>query len=197
MPRMVEVDEEQLLRDQNLRKLVEKVMADPEAAVLVEQAVKKIDPNAKTPKLDARKAVVEPVDQLRKEMADFIKAQNEDREKRDAEAKRNDLKAKVEAGFAELRARGWMPDGIKKVEELMEQKGLLDPLDAADLYEKRNPPPAPTTPTGGGWNFPEIPTGADANSYEKALLDSKGQNDLIAERQAMEVLNEIRGARRN
>ena len=196
MAKFVEVDEEQLLRDQKLRGLIEKVMADPEAAVLVEQAVKKIDPNAKTPKLDARKAVAEPVDQLRKEMADFIKAQNEDREKREAEANRATITAKVDAGFAKLRQAGWTEDGIKSVEALMNEKGLLDPLDAADLYEKRNPPPLPTTPTGGAWNFPEIPKDG-GNDYEKLLIDSKGGNDLIAEREAMAVLNEIRGSRRN
>jgi len=195
MPKMVEIDEEQFLRDQRLRDVVAKVYAHPEAAALIEQAVKFIDPNAKTPKLDAKKAVTEPIDEVKKQLADFIKAQNEANEKRDAEAKRGELKARVESGLAKLRDEGWTADGIKAVEALMEEKGILDPLDAAAIYEKKNPPPLPTTPTGGGWNFPEIPKDG-GNSYEKALLDSKGQNDLIAERQAMEVLNEIRGASR-
>jgi hypothetical protein len=196
MAKTVEIDEVELLRSQQLRATVEKILAHPEGRELVERAHKLVDPNAKTPALDAKKVVTEPIEQVRTELANFIKAQNEANEKREAEANRSAIKNKVDAGMAELKARGWTTDGLKAVETLMEEKGLLDPLDAADLYEKRNPPPIPTTPSGGGWNFPEIPKdGGDA--YEKALLDSKGQNDLIAERQAMEVLNEIRGARRN
>jgi len=196
MGKMVEVDEEQLLRDQRLRALVEKIYAHPEAGVLVEQAAKLVDPNAKTPKLDAKKAVTEPMSAVEKKLEEFIAAQTKAQQERDAENKRNELKTRVDTGIANLRRQGWTDEGIKAVEKLMEDKGILDPLDAAAIYEKHNPPPAPTTPSGGAWNFPEIPKdGGDL--FEKALLDSKGQNDLIAEREAMNVLNEIRGSRRN
>ncbi len=196
MPKLVEIDETELLRSQQLRQTVEKILAHPEGRELVERAHKLVDPNAKTPALDAKKAVIEPIDEVKKQLADFIKAQNESNEKRDAEAKRIELKSRFETGIATLRQRGWTDEGIKAVEKLAEEKGLLDPLDAADIYEKRNPPPIPSTPTGGAWNFPEVPSAADANSYEKALLESKGQNDIIAEREALAVLNEIRGASR-
>jgi hypothetical protein len=196
MAKLVEIDETELLRSQQLRATVEKILAHPEGRELVERAHKLVDPNAKTPALDAKKVVTEPIEQIRSEMTEFFKKQNEANEKREAEANRAAIQSKVDAGLAKLKRDGWTPEGIKAVEALMEEKGLLDPLDAADLYEKRNPPAMPATPSGGSWNFPEIPKdGGDA--YEKALLDSKGSNDLIAERQAMEVLNEIRGARRN
>lgn len=194
MPK-IEVDEEVFLRNENLRKTVERVMADPESAVLVEQAIKRIDPNAKTPRLDARKTQTEPVDALRKEMSEFIAAQNKDREERDAKANRDALQAKIDAGFAKLRQDGYNDEGIKKIEALMQEKGLLDPTDAAIIFERMHPPAAPATPSGGAWNFPEIPKDG-GNTYEKALLDSKGNNDLVAERQALEVLAEIRGAGR-
>lgn len=194
MPK-IEVDEEDFLRSQKLRATVERVMSDPDAAVLVEQAIKKIDPNAKTPRLDARKTQTEPVDALRKEMSEFIAAQNKQNSDREEKAQRDALTARVEAGFVKLRQDGYNPEGIKKIEELMEQKGLLDPLDAAIIFERMHPPAAPVVPTGGAWNFPEIPKDG-GNAYEKALLDSKGNNDLIAERQALEVLAEIRGASR-
>jgi hypothetical protein len=196
MPKLVEIDETELLRSQQLRATVEKILAHPEGRELVERAHKLVDPNAKTPALDAKKVVTEPIEQVRTELANFIKAQNEANEKREAEANRAAIKSKVDSGMAALKARGWTTEGLKAVEALMEEKGLLDPLDAADLYEKRNPPALPATPSGGSWNFPEIPKdGGDA--FEKALLDTKGSDDRVAERQAMEVLNEIRGARRN
>ena len=195
MPKTVEVDETELLRSQQLRATVEKIMAHPEGRELVERAHKLVNPDAKTPTLDAKKTVTEPVEQLRKDMADFIKAQNEANEKREAEAHRSSLKARVDQGIADLRRQGWTDDGIKAVEKLMEDKGILDPLDAAAIYEKHNPPPMPTTPVGGAWNFPEIPKDG-GNGYEKALLETKGQNDLIVEREALNVLNEIRGASR-
>lgn len=197
MPKTVEISEEDFLRDQNLRSLVQRIMADPKARVLVEQAHKIVEPNAKTPTLDAQKTASEPIESLRKEMSDFIAAQNKANEERTANEKRAELQAKIDAGFAHLRQReGYNEDGIKKVEEIMQAKGILDPLDAATIFEKQNPPPAPSTPVGGAWNFPDIPKdGGDA--YEKSLLDSKGQNDLIAEREALRILQEIRGTRRN
>jgi hypothetical protein len=194
MPK-IEVDEEDFLRSQKLRATVERVMSDPDAAVLVEQAIKKIDPNAKTPRLDARKTVAEPVDALRKEITDFIAAQNKDREERDSQAKRDALQAKIDAGFTKLRQDGYNDEGIKKIEALMQEKGLLDPTDAAIIFERMHPPAAPVVPTGGAWNFVDSPKdGGDV--YERALLDSKGNNDLIADRKALEVLAEIRGAGR-
>lgn len=194
MPK-IEVDEEEFLRSQKLRATVERVMADPDAAVLVEQAIKKIDPNAKTPRLDARKTQTEPVDALRKEMSEFIAAQNKRNEENEAQAKRDAMKARIDAGFAKLRQDGYNDEGIKKIEALMEEKGLLDPTDAAIIFERMHPPAAPVVPSGGAWNFPEIPKDGGSD-YEKSLLDSKGNNDLIAERKALEVLAEIRGAGR-
>ena len=77
MARMVEVDEEQLLRDQKLRALFDKVYAHPESAALLEQAAKMVEPGIKTPRLDAKKAMTEPLSAIEKKMDDFIKAQNE------------------------------------------------------------------------------------------------------------------------
>ena len=195
MPKTVEVDETEFLTNQNLRALVEKIMADPKRRAEVERLHKEVDPNAKTPTLDSMKSTEEPITALRKEMADFIKAQNEANTKRETDAQLAALTAKRDAGFAELRTKhGYNPDGIKKIEEIMEKKGILDPLDAAVIFERDNPPPAPVQSSSSSWNFPEIPKdGGDA--YEKALLDSRGNNDLIAERRAMEVLQEIRGNR--
>jgi hypothetical protein len=195
MPKTVEVDEVDFQRNQALRQTVEKIMAHPEARLLVEQAHKLVVPDAKTPTLDAQKKQSEPIDALRKEVSDFIKAQNEANTKRETDAQLAALTARRDAGFAELRTKhGYNPDGIKKIEEIMEKKGILDPLDAAVIFERDNPPPAPVQSSSSSWNFPEIPKdGGDA--YEKALLDSRGNNDLIAERRAMEVLQEIRGNR--
>lgn len=192
----VEVDEEDFLRSQRLRGVVEKIMSDPKARVLVEQAHKLVDANAKTPTLDAQKTTTEPVVSLEKKIDEFISSQTKAQQEREAENKRAELRSKVETGIAKLRQDGWTDDGIKAVEKIMEDQGILDPAIAAAYHEKLHPPQVPTTPSGGAWNFPEIPKdGGDA--YEKALLDSKGQNDIIAEREAMNVLNEIRGARRN
>ncbi len=194
MPK-IEVDEEDFLRNQKLKATVEKIMADPKARVLVEQAHKLVDANAKTPTLDQQKTIIEPVSAVEKKLDDFIAAQIKSQQERDAENKRNAMQQRIDSGIAKLRQDGWTDDGIKAVEKLMEEQGILDPAIAAAYHEKQHPPQLPAVSSGATWNFAEIPKDG-GNAYEKALLDTRGQNELVAEKQAMEVLNEIRGVRR-
>ncbi len=76
MPKMIEIDEEQFVKDTKLRETVAKIMSNPDAALKVEEALKMVDPAARTPRLDQAKVVQEPVAALRKEIDD-LKAAND------------------------------------------------------------------------------------------------------------------------
>jgi hypothetical protein len=195
MPKMVEIDEEQLLRDKNLRAQVERIMGNPDARLLVEQAAKLVDPNAKTPTLDQKKIVEEPVSKLEAKMDAFIAAQNKDREEREAKAKREEIHNQVTSGLARLRAAGWTDDGVKGVEKLMEEKGLLDVDIAAAFFEKQHPPQAPIKSGGtGAWNFLDQAPEGDADL--KKLVENRGQSEGLIDKMAMDALAEIRGQSR-
>lgn len=195
MPKMVEVDEEQLLQSQRLRATVEKIMADPKARVLVEQAHKLVDANAKTPTLDAQKTANEPLEAIQKQVSDFIAAQTKASEDAATKRKLDEIEAKKTSGLAQLRANGWTDEGIKGVEKIMEEQGILDPDIAAAYFEKLHPPQTPIKPGGSGaWNFLDMPKEGDDDL--KKLVETKGEHDGLLQKMAMDALAEVRGTSR-
>lgn len=195
MPKMVEISEEDFLANQSLRNTVAKLRSDPKAWALVEQAAKVVDPNVKTPTIDAQTAANEPIAALRKEMQDFMAAQTKERTDRETADKLAALERNKTAGIAKLRAEGWTDEGIKGVEKIMEEKGILDPIDAAAVFEKHHPPAIPVTPaSAGSWNFMAL---ADDTSADiKKLVESKGESEQLVQKMAIDALNDIRGASR-
>ena len=191
----VEIDEAELLNLRRLQGVASKIVANPKAKALLEQAHKVIDPNAPTPTLDQEKIVAEPMQAALKRVADLEEQIKKDKEEREQADKLSRLNATVESGFAKLRADGWQEDGIKKVDELMKEKGILDPIIAAAYIEKSMPKADPVTPTGtGSWNF--IEGVQDGEADLKKLIDSKGNNESLADKMARDALNEIRGQSR-
>lgn len=193
MPKMVEIDEAEFLNNQTLRQTVAKILANPQAAKLVEQAHKLVDPNAKTPRLDQEAIVTAPVTELKKTVEELNKKIEDDKTAREQADKLAGLKAKVDAGYAQLRKDGWTDEGIEGVKKLSEEKGILDPLDAAAIFLRDHPPQAPATPSGGtgAWNF--VDSVGDNEADLKKLLDSKGDNNMLVDKMARDALNEIRG----
>jgi hypothetical protein len=198
MARTVEVDEEQLQRDTQLRTMLTKIMANPQAAKLAEQAYKMVEPNARTPHLDQDKIIQEPIAELSKKFDEYVTAQKTAKEEEEARRKVESLSAQIDAGLNKLRASGgWTDEGISEVKKLMEEKGILDPDIAAAYFEKLHPAPVPLTPRGSGaWNFLSPPTGTDADDNIKKLIESKGDSDPLVDKIVRDVLNDARGSRR-
>jgi hypothetical protein len=192
---MVEVDEEQLRRDSVLRATVAKILQDPKAKRLMEQAHKMVDKDAVTPGLDTEEKIEAAVGATKAEIEALKKQLAEDREKREHEAKVGALQKSIEDGIAKLVSEGWMPDGITAVRKLMEDKGIVDPAIAAAYYEKTHPAPAPVAGGGGPWNFIEASAAGDDPDWKK-LIETKGENDAIVDKMARDALNDMRGVPR-
>ena len=191
----VEIDEVELLRLRRQDQTVHALMANPKAKRKVLEAYKEHDPSAKIPELDMEEAARKPVEDLSKTVAELQKQMADDKAEREKQAKLDQLNGSVEAGFAKLRRGGWQDEGIEAVRKLMDEKGILDPEIAAAYYEKQHPPQAPATPSGvGGWNFVENVQDSEADL--KKLLESKGNNESLADKMAREALQEVRGALR-
>jgi hypothetical protein len=193
----VEIDEEQYLRDQQLRRALEKVVANPKAKLLLQEAHKMVDPQAITPELDREKSESERITAMRKEFDDFKAAVEKEKAEAAAARQAEALKLSVDTGLARLKREQHLTDeGIAAVRKLMEEKGILNADDAFAIFERQNPAPPPLTPRGNGaWNFLDIPEGQDGAAYAKKLLDSKGANDLVLDGEVNATLNNIRGAR--
>ena len=191
----VEIDEVELLRLRRQDQTVHALMANPKAKRKVLEAYKEHDPNAKIPELEMEEAARKPVEDLSKTVADLQKQLADDKAEREKQAKLDQINGSVEAGFAKLRRGGWQDEGIEAVRKLMDEKGILDPEIAAAYYEKQHPPQAPATPSGvGGWNF--VDNVQDTEKDLKSLLESKGNNEALADKMAREALQEVRGALR-
>lgn len=192
---MVEIDEAEVRRYQTLGRTVQTILRHPQAKLLVQQAHKMVDANAVTPELDQLQVVNTPIVELNKKLDTFITESQKQTQERDQKTRIDALQSQHSTGIAQLRRDGWTDEGIKGVETLMQEKGLLDPLDAAAIYEKAHPPQVPATPSGSGaWNFAEGVT--DDMADIKKLLDTKGDNDLVVEKMAHGILNEMRTSRR-
>lgn len=172
---------------------VHNIMANPKAKRKIFEAVKEADPNAKIPELEIEEAARQPVLELQEQVTKLSKQIEEDAAKREQDTKLSALRGGVDEGKRKLRQSGWTDEGIAAVEKVMEDKGIIDVEVAAAYYEKQHPPAAPAMPRGqGNWGFVE--SVHDDEKDLKAMVESRGQNEMLADKMAREVLNEFRGA---
>jgi hypothetical protein len=195
MPK-VEIDEAEFLRLSKLNNFVHAGLQNPEAARLIERASKLIDPNIKTPRLDQDAAIQTPMQKMQEDMAALRKKIDDDA----AAATQNQTLAALgkqrEEGFRALRRSGWTEDGIKAVETLMDEKGILDPEIAAAYHEKHHPPANVSMPGAtGSWNFMEQ-VADDTDADLKKLIETKGEDSMVVDHIARKSLQEIRSQAR-
>lgn len=194
----IEVDEEVWNQNEGIRKVVAAIAADPKRRAALEKLHKEVDPNIKTPALDAEKAVIEPVEAVRKEFEDYKKAQEEKEAKAADESRRARMTSEYEDGRRWMKENKWTPEGIEAVEKIMADKGILDHKIAAAYFEKENPPQPPAMPGGtGSWNFLELPADDKGDVDIKKLIESahnkdEGRLDRVATKMAADALNEFR-----
>ena len=136
----IEVDEEEVRASRTLRQTLSKVLANPKAKLLMQQAHKMVDATAITPELDQAALVTEPVLEMQKRLDDMEKTRKEEKAEAEKNAKLNAITGSIEAGKARLRRDGWTDEGIAGVEKIMDEKGILDPEIAAAYFEKLHPP---------------------------------------------------------
>lgn len=199
---MVEVDEVQLQQSHQLRKTFDTWLRNPKAKRKILEAQKLVDPKADIPELDE----VDPIEEIRastaKEIAE-LKKQLEDKDAaRERDGRIAQLQAMKDTGIKKLREGRYTDEGIKAVEKIMEEKGILDPLDAAAIFERDHPPQAPVQQSGtGSWNFGELPSStddADEKYVDQLLKGGKnGISDGALSQRISQTINEVRGNARH
>ena len=192
----IEIDEAEYKRLAALNGFANNILKNPEAAKLLEKAAKMVDPNVKTPRLDQEAVIAQPIEELNKTVAQLQKQIEDDKAEQAKNRTLETLSRQRNEGFAQLRAQGYLDTGIEAVEKLMEAKGILDPLDAAAIYERSHPPQVPSNPTGtGAWNFMDS-VSDDSDKDLQKLIETKGDSDILADQMARKALNEVRQSAR-
>ena len=189
---LIEVDESEFAALKRVRDTVAKIANAPDAKKLLQKAHKLVDPNAVTPDLDADEVETKNKTEWQtkfQELETKIATDKAEREKNDSLAA---LNSKFEAGRAALRDQRYTAEGIEAVEKFMNERGIPDHLVAAAYLEKQNPPQEVMNPRAfGSFNFIEPPK--DDDTFLKALLDSKGDDDSAVLKAAVEAVGDLRG----
>lgn len=198
----VEVDELQLQQSNKLKQTVESWLKNPKARRKVLEAQKLVDPKAEIPELDEP----DPIEALRAEstaqIAALQKKIDDDAAARERDGRIQQLQSLKDTGIKRLREQRYTDDGIKAVEKIMEEKGILDPLDAAAIFERDHPPQMPVAQSGGSgsWNFGELPSStedADEKYVDQLLKAGKnGISDGALSQRISQTIGEVRGVAR-
>lgn len=195
MPK-IEVEQDEYERLGRIQTVLRTIVGNPKSKLLMEQAHKIVDPQAVTPELDRETAIKEPVSALEKKFDEYIAKQESERAERDKKEKLDAISAKYDTQKYELlngklTGERWTDEGVKKLEAFMQERGLIDFDIAVPAFERIHPPPPPATPSSTRWDFTEVATG-DADKDIKALLESRGQNEVLADKMAHDALREHR-----
>ena len=195
---MVEVDELQLQQSNRLKQTMETWLRNPKAKRKILEAQKLVDPKADIPELDEPDPIEEIKAATAKEIADLKKQIADDAAARERDGRIAQLQALKDNGIKKLREGRYTDEGIKAVEKIMEEKGILDPLDAAAIFERDHPPQAPVQQTGSGaWNFGDLPSStddADEKYVDQLLKGGKnGISDGALSQRIQQTINEVRG----
>lgn len=194
MPK-IEVDEEDFLRNEKLRKTVQAMMAKPSSAKLLKLAEKEIDPTVVHPELEVESMVNERVGKVEKSVTDAIAELRADREKEKSERNLERMQSSIEAGIANLRTtEGLTDEGEKALREMMTKKGIPDVDDAWAVFQRHNPPPPPAAPASGRM-FDVISAARSGNDeFIKGMIEARGENQQLVDKVAWDAINEVRGA---
>ena len=149
----IQIDENEYAELKRVADVAQLIGKNPEARARLQEAVAIAAPEQAGPEIRIRKEVTDRIGGLEKTITDFIGEQQKEREERKADEDRRRLENQWLSGRQKLRDAGYNDEGLTKVEELMEKRGIADHEAAMALFERENPPPEPVSTGGSRWNF--------------------------------------------
>lgn len=195
MPKMVEVDETELLNSRGVVATVQAMMRNPESRRRVLEAQKIVNPDAVIPELDAAKPYVAELKTIGESVSALNKRLDDEAAAREAEKRTNAFASAWEEQKANLRAQGYSDEGIAKIEEHAKTEGIPSLRAAAADFDRLHPPAAPVSPGGyNTWDFFKAP--ADDDTDMKKLLESRGEDEGLIRNMVDKTLVDIRGGAR-
>lgn len=123
-----ELTPQELAELRQAKGLLEQVYGSKETKVEFERMVKKLNPKAVTSE-DELAPHLQPLQEQVKNLTDKLAGINE-----------SALAWQKQEKLATLKTAGYTQEGIEKIEQIMKDKGIADPHDAAAIFDKLNPP---------------------------------------------------------
>jgi hypothetical protein len=185
---MHELDENQYAEYQRLVEITQLVQKNPKATRMLQEAIAEAAPDRIGPEIRIRNEVNEKLAGIEKMIADERAERAKEREERAAEEAKRDIEGRWLKGRSTLRAAGYNDEGISKIEELMEKRGVADHEVAAAYFERENPPPDPVVTGSQRFSFFDMPK--DDVSLE-ALM--KGDDEGFLRQAIPAALKDVRG----
>jgi len=179
-----EISEEQFLAFTSVTGTLQKMLTNPKSREMVLRAQKIVDPNVVIPELD--NPVVAEVDNMKKELDAFKKSQADKEAKTEADSK---VKSFTDKWEADMTKRKYTAEGVKKVEELCQQRGIADIEAGAALFEQLNPP---ATPIDYGESRFDMFQPPKDDKHMQELFATKGESNSAMRGLVAETLKEIR-----
>ncbi len=192
----IEIDEGEYKRLSALAQTAQAIYQHPEGRLMLEKAEKLVNPKAATPALDAHAAQIAPLEEINKKIGELTEMIGKDKADRETQAKIDQVAKMQEDAFARLRNNsGYTEAGIERVKAIMAEKGILDPVDAAIIWERREPQNQIATPTGS--NSVPLIEKLQSNQDEsiKQLFETRGESPAALEKLIQGALEEVRGGR--
>ena len=192
-----QITEEEFIRMQNLNGFAQSMLANPESARLLEQAAKIVNPNIKTPRLDAAAAAAQPLTSITESLAALNKRLDDEAAARANNDAVHQANTQRDKDIVALRKAGWNDAGIEAIEKVRTERGIASVLDAALVFEKIHPAPAPAMPgSAGAFNLNESINTAKPDEDIKKLLATRGREtnglEAISNKMIADTLADIR-----
>lgn len=190
----VDVDETEFVNQQNLAALYGKIWQNPQSRELLTRAAKIVNPNAVTPELDATDRVMSEITK-RDEKIDALQARlDADKAEREQATQLQTFQHSWEQKRGSLRKLGYTDDGIEKIEQLAQERGIVDLEAAAALFDRMNPPQQVTASSGFAPFDTFNPSDRDNENF-KALMEAKGDDPMTENKMIREALDDYRSGR--
>jgi hypothetical protein len=122
--------------------LLNQLMSNPETRRQTQLLVKKANPKASIPEIDAAQPLVGAINNQQKEI-DALKM----------ELMKRDAQADIDKKHGSLKSQGYTDEGIKNIEKLMVERNISDYDAGAALFDRMNPAPSVSSPSYVGQSF--------------------------------------------
>lgn len=172
---MPEISQAELEVLQRSRALLDTIYADPDHGMQVKRAVAKVRPDLTIPEL-ATEAAMQPFAAKVDEIGAAVAAMNA---RLDAESQERSTAAAADALASKMAGArtkfGLTDEGIEGMTSLMREKGIVDPMDAAELYVARQPKPKPSSRSTGRFGqaaYADVTGYADQAEMEQLLVSN-------------------------
>lgn len=160
---------------QKAQAVLKELLTDSSTSLDLKRMMKKKHPEWNDPELEAAEKIAAAKAEVGKEATDSVAEVKkmvqdllDERKKDKDESALNDFKSRVNKVREDY---GYTEEGMNKVLEVMKERGITEPEDAAIIFEKRAPKPAPEhKPYTGRMSFVS-PSSKDDPNFNKLMND--------------------------